>query len=296
MKDNIFYRSLNGKFEHINHHDSSAIRIWKNKEYENYSTHWHSAIEIIMPIENDYTVTIHKKEYLLHPGDILIIPPGILHELTAPETGQRLIILFDSSGIAKLKGYATVAAVLTIPILINRDETTEFYRKEYSLLLQIYEESCSNNPLQELIIYSHIINFFIELGRNHIEQGIFSCCIRPNKRQEYLENFEKVFDYIDHHYAENLTLDIVAESAAFSKYHFARLFKEYANMTFYEYLSYKRIRVAEELLANPDLKITEIAMQSGFNSIATFNRIFRKVKNCTPTSYRRLFFHLSDNS
>lgn len=42
------------------------------------------------------------------------------------------------------------------------------------------------------------------------------------------------------------------------------------------------------LLLNPDLTITEIALQSGFSSLSTFNRTFKRTKNCTPTEYRDL--------
>ena len=61
-----------------------------------------------------------------------------------------------------------------------------------------------------------------------------------------------MLDYIDAHYTEDLTLDAVASYSGFSKYHFTRLFKQYANTTFYDYLSYKRIKVAEQLLTEPE--------------------------------------------
>lgn len=92
--------------------------------------------------------------------------------------------------------------------------------------------------------------------------------------------------YIDTHYTENLDLETVAKSVGFSKYHFSRLFKQYTNFTFGDYLCYRRIKAAEELLANPDLSITEVAIQAGFPSISTFNRLFKQHKNCTPSEYR----------
>ena len=93
-------------------------------------------------------------------------------------------------------------------------------------------------------------------------------------------------DYIDEHYMEDLNLEDIAESIGFSKFHFSRLFKQYTNFTFCDYLCYRRIKVAEELLAMPDLSITEVALQAGFPSISTFNRLFKQHKNCTPSEYR----------
>ena len=114
------------------------------------------------------------------------------------------------------------------------------------------------------------MNFFILYGRNHLNNVQLFPNVRIYKQQEYLQKFNDVLDYIDAHYAEDLTLDAVASYSGFSKYHFTRLFKQYANTTFYDYLSYKRIKVAEQLLTEPELSITEIAFRSGFSSISTF--------------------------
>ena len=59
-------------------------------------------------------------------------------------------------------------------------------------------------------------------------------------------------------------------------------------MSYHEYLTQKRIAHAEQLLIEPNLSITEVAMRSGFNSLSTFNRIFKAAKNCTPSEYKNL--------
>ena len=73
---------------------------------------------------------------------------------------------------------------------------------------------------------------------------------------------------------------------AVSKSHFAHLFKNYTNMTFVDFLTTERIKVAESLFSNPKLHIIDIAFESGFSSISSFNRAFRKVKGCSPTEFR----------
>lgn len=59
-------------------------------------------------------------------------------------------------------------------------------------------------------------------------------------------------------------------------------------MSCYSYLNQQRIMYAEKLLIDPSLSITDVAMQSGFVSLATFNRVFKTYKNCTPTQYKSL--------
>ena len=112
---------------------------------------------------------------------------------------------------------------------------------------------------------------------------------KQSKQREYIEKFDLIFDYIRNNYMKELTLDSVSKIAGFSKYHFTRLFKQYTGMSFYDYLTKERIQVAETLLLNPSLSVTDVAFQSGFSSISTFNRVFRTMKKCSPREFRTLY-------
>ena len=57
----------------------------------------------------------------------------------------------------------------------------------------------------------------------------------------------------------------------------------------YKYLNKKRIEYAEKLLVDPELSITEVALQSGFSSLSAFIRMFKLIKDCTPTEFRNLY-------
>lgn len=284
-----YRRIVEDDFEHVDYLEGSTIRIWFNDLAADYSKHWHTATEIIMPVDNYYTVTVNQTSYHLNVGDILVIPSGEQHELSAPKAGSRFIYLFDFSAISKLKGFASILPLLTQPLLITAQTAPQIYEAQYDLLLQMRNEYFSNNNLRELVIYSQLINFFVHIGRNHFESNIDNPYMRSDKKREYIETFNEILDFIDNHYMEDLSLETVANAAGFSKYYFTRLFKQYTDTTFYDYLSLKRIRVAESLLSQPDLSVTEIALQSGFSSISTFNRIFKKLKNCSPTEYRELY-------
>ena len=249
-------RTVVDSFETISFQKDSTIRIWYNEQNQNYDTHWHNAIEIILPVENHYDVEASGQAYHILPSEILIIPSGEMHALYAPESGKRFIFLFDVSSIAQMKGYTSIQSLMTSCLHITKTTYPQIYNDVYQLLVQMRNEYFSSNEFRELAIYSHLINLFV---------------------------------YIDSHYTEELTLDNIADFSGFSKYHFTRLFKQYTDSTFYDYLIYRRIKAAEELLANPELSITEIALQSGFSSISTFNRIFKQKKGCTPSEYRSLY-------
>lgn len=281
-----YQRIVENNFEHVDYLKGSTIRIWYNDQPTNYAKHWHNAMEIIMPVENNYVVTINQTTYTLQVGEILVIPCGEQHTLVAPSSGARLIYLFDLLAISKIKGFSSILPLLSQPLYITPSTTPGIYEMEYDLLIQMRNEYFSDNSLRELNIYSLLINFFVYIGRSHFDSKMNTTYIKPSKKHEYFETFSLILDYIDNHFTEDLTLESVADKAGFSKYYFTRLFKQYTDTTFYEYLCYKRICVVENLLAKPDLTITEIALQAGFSSISTFNRIFKKLKNCSPTQYR----------
>ncbi|HBM80621.1 MAG TPA: AraC family transcriptional regulator, partial [Clostridiaceae bacterium] len=65
--------------------------------------------------------------------------------------------------------------------------------------------------------------------------------------------------------------------------------KQVMNISWYNYLINCRIMQAEKLLIEPSLSIMQVAMKSGFGSLATFNRLFRTKRGCTPTEYKSLY-------
>ncbi len=272
--------------EEVSFQQSSAVRIWCNNQNVDFDPHWHTALEIIMPVENWYDAFFAEQKYRLTPGDILIIPSGEMHSLKAPETGIRFVFLFDVTAISKLRGFAGIQAALNEPLCVNKNTYPHIYDDVYHILLKMRNEYFNHNEFAELTIFSLLIDLFVKLGTNYLNDVDLFAASRPYKQKEYINKFNNVMDYIDSHYMEDFTLDETAASIGFSKYHFSRLFKQYTGFSFCSYICRRRIKAAEELLERPDLSITEIAMQSGFPSISTFNRVFRQQKNCSPSEYR----------
>ena len=281
--------SLNGIFEKVGFDDDSPIIIHLNNIQKDFPMHWHSAMEVIMPLENTFAVSMNNMAYSIPVGEILFIPPGELHEAYAPSTGSRIVMQFDAALLSNVKSLIGILPVLLQSRIISKDNAPDLYQAEHDLLLKIYEEYNSNNPLREAAIYSLIIQMFVLIGRNHMDSDTLFPMVRVGKQKEYIEKFNMVFDYIDQNYTEDLTLETVSGVAGFSKFHFSRLFKQFTDMSFYDYLNQRRVRAAELLLLNPDIPITEIAMQSGFSSISTFNRVFKSFKKCTPTEFKKLY-------
>ena len=232
--------NLNGIHETVKYKENSNVKLFINTEAEDYPIHWHTPMEIIMPLEGGYTVQIGDDLVHLNESDIIFIASGDIH-----------------SNIRKL-------------------------------LLDISDEYQTDSFLSEAVIYSKMLEVLVLIGRHHTASSC-NFNVGRHKQQEYLERFLSICEYIDTHCTEDITLDEISKIAGFSKYHFTRLFKQFTNNTFYKYLNQKRIELALTLLADPNISVTETAMQSGFANPSTFIRVFKAEKGCTPTEFRKMF-------
>ena len=92
--------------------------------------------------------------------------------------------------------------------------------------------------------------------------------------------------YIEEHQDEDLSLSQVAKAVNTSTFYFCKLFKKVTRLNFTDYVSRMRIEKAKNLLLNPNLRVSEIAYEVGFQSLTHFNRVFKKILGQSPTEYR----------
>lgn len=107
-------------------------------------------------------------------------------------------------------------------------------------------------------------------------------------RQEHPEPamIVRAKDYILDHQTEDLSLGQVARAVNASTFYFCKVFKKATGINFTDYVSRVRIEKAKNLALNPNLRISEIAFEVGFQSLTHFNRVFKKITGLSPTEYR----------
>lgn len=110
---------------------------------------------------------------------------------------------------------------------------------------------------------------------------------KEESRLEYSSRINRVMDYIDHNLDQPLDLNIMAEVANFSPYHFHRIFTFMIGETPNNFLVRVRVEKAAVLLYNPRESISEIAYRCGFSNVSTFSRTFRKYFGITAQEFRR---------
>jgi len=278
--------SMNNR-EIINFGQSEAVLCYNNDKTIGYPSHWHTPFELIMPTHGTYQVKCNNHQYHLATDDILIICPGILHELIAPAFGERIILQVSVQSIQTAKDISAITAMLTPVFHLSALQFPRLHKEVHKQMLNIKQAYFEQPPFYTLKIYTTFLKIMTLLGENHIKniQRIYT---NDLGQREYMEKFISICNYITEHCTEELSLEHVAALAGFSKYHFSRLFKEFTDISFYRYLTLKRINHAQMLLCNPLISITETSLQSGFPSVTSFIRMFKLINNCTPTEFRKM--------
>lgn len=281
-------KNLSGDYETVEYDSSKYILLHDNTDNEAYPVHWHDAIELIMPLENAYIVTADGTEYNIPENDVLVIPPAVLHSMPAVR-GRRLILQCDNSELGDVAALDPVMRGLISPVLINADYNKDLHLLARKTMNDIAELYGSGSELADVRMYIELVELLTALRATQLEKQKMKMQFEDIELGDYSSKFAAVLKYIDSNYMNDITLDELADVAGYSKYHFSRIFKQYSSMSYLRYINARRTRAAEQLLLDPALPITEVAMRSGFRSLTTFNRIFKEIKHCTPTDFKKLY-------
>lgn len=279
---------MQGSFEKTVLEPDFPFRLFFNEGYTNTPHHWHEDIEIIYLVEGNVKVGINNDIYHLEVGDILIIGSGEIHYFFKQrEFSNRAVIQFRMSiydtFLSGTKDKSIIKPMFNHSKLLTRgSELHALMEKQIRELIHEYSEAKGG---YKLILKARLYDLAGILLR-HMPKEEYS--VKDESRQkEKLEKLDKVFQYVEKNYQNHITLEEISKVSGFSKYYFTRFFKENTGMTFLDYLNNFRIMKSEWYLMDEKESIIEVAFKSGFNSVKTFNRVFKNLKGCTPMEYRK---------
>jgi AraC-like DNA-binding protein/ligand-binding sensor protein len=128
---------------------------------------------------------------------------------------------------------------------------------------------------------THLLSIFAE----HLSMKGNQIALQQNHAEPPIITKAKL--YIEEHHTEEISLGQVAAAVHTSTFYFCKMFKRATGINFTEFVSRLRAEKAKNLLLNPNLRISEIAYEVGFQSLTHFNRVFKKIMGQSPTDYRR---------
>lgn len=267
-----------------------------------FPPHWHTEIEIVYSLEGQQDIGLNNRVYTLEPRDILLVGMGDVHYfLHQSAKNKRIIIQFKPNLV---EGFTPVFRKRRFIQPLIKSHTASEANKEIELhkliekqILTLSNEYFNKQEGYKLAILARLYDLVLILLRQVPYENISS--IERNKHLKRLERLEQVFQFVEQNFGRPISLEEVSQVANFSVYHFTRFFKETTGMTFLQYLNNYRVAKAEIYLTDTTDSITEVAFKAGFRSIKTFNRVFKKLKGCSPSQYQKEYlrnYHSSPNS
>ncbi|WP_178983383.1 AraC family transcriptional regulator [Winogradskyella helgolandensis] len=153
---------------------------------------------------------------------------------------------------------------------------------------ELYDRISQVSRLDGMDYFLELISILHDLA-NSRNQRLLSTYTVNRESFENSDKIKAVYEYVQENFSDKITLSEVSEIVNMSNVSFNRFMKKRTGKTFVDYVNDVRIGYAAMWLLEKDNSISEIAFNCGFNNIANFNRVFKKLKKCTPSQYKNEF-------
>lgn len=267
-------------------HEDFELQYKQDTYLQDVELHHHDFHELYFLISGDVTYTIESRQYHVLPGDLLLISPQELHQICIrPEMSvyERYVLWVDPQLLSRISTPLSNLSANLGPrsskqgnLLRFKPEDRSHVQKLFEQLWQEYEnESYGSDLLQQSLLIQLLvtINRLAADPSGHLEDMTHSS-----------KAVSEVVDYVNLHYSEPLSLDMLAELVYVSKYHLSHEFNRQVGTSVYRYIQKKRLLIARQLLAQGK-RPNEVYSICGFTDYAGFYRAFRAEYATSPREY-----------
>lgn len=279
------------KYETYRFYRSHAFNVATNIEGRSYQNHWHTYGEIIKVGSGDVNIyRINQNTYHLEPDDLVLIWPTEQHEIIDADRKEAVIVQFGNAFAESLFDIPRIMHYFHNLHVIRKKNHPELTEKLIDLIEQmkkIYYSEGRNRESRGCIL---LFEFMIMLDEYRHELSADMNKDRPiSVPDETVKKVAEIADYVKNNLSDDdLTETAMADRAGVSKEYFSKVFKNLSGLNYSKWLNMIRVEHAISLFPNKGMKLTEIAMLSGFQSIPSFNRVFKDLKGISPREYRNM--------
>lgn len=271
----------------IKHHIGGAsftIEHTHQTEYDNMSRpHAHPHFELYYLLKGERIYFIDGNVFTMKKGDIMLVNPNDLHSSASSKRPDfEMIQLHFSLEFARKSQEEAIKRLLPFEhsrlLRLPLKEQTEVEH----LLMKMISECDAESEQYVPYVRSLLTELLIR---------IYRCCQfmddSLSSDRPLHHKISEITLYMRKNYPKPLTLEQVAEQFCISSPYLSRIFTKLTGFHFREYLQVIRIHEAKNRLATTKDSVQSIAEQVGFDHIAHFNKVFKKLSNTTPLKYRR---------
>jgi len=282
--------NIKSKLQYGNPLDSLYVEYDRRKgHFSMSSSHMHSHYELYYLFEGQRVYFIKDRSYTIQAGDFVIIPSDVVHRTS--DSGipdhERMVLYFNDS---YFKQYAPEEAELLLSpfrssrhiVKIAHQERRHMEQQFYMMLREIQEQP----PGYKLTVQHTAASMLIYVARRMFENETIPA---DDELSPTEAKMMEVAQYINAHFHEPLTLEMLSSKFYLSESYLSRTFKKLTGFAFTEYVGMTRVKEAQKLLRETNKRITDISEEVGFGSFAHFQKVFKDMTSLSPRDYRSQF-------
>ena len=252
----------------------NVLTLHTYSDFKN-NIHFHKSLEFILVLEGTADITMSNNEYTLKAGECVLVFPYRLHGFRVPADSNIWVATFSQDYI-KAFYKPMVGKKAADPVFSLSDATKTF--------------------LTEKLINPYSKKFFSALSSNMeltLKSCLYAICAEYHEKVKVVdENREtemiavNILQYISEKFREDISLQSAAEALGYNYQYISRIFNQTVRYNFKTVLNQYRFEYALQLLRETDKSITDVAFESGFQSLRTFNRVSSEMFNTSPKKCR----------
>lgn len=226
-----------------------------------WSKHFHKNYELAYVIDGSVQVTTNSEIETLEKDELILISPNVVHSFKTQHSSCVWVAVFSEDFISAFA---------------KANENSIF--SKYTCDEKVRNFLCGN------LFFQGTPERYTAIGCLNL--ACAQCLKHARRGERGREDITgAIIDYVSKHICDNITLADIAEALGYEYHYFSAIFKNCMSMSFKEFINLYRFEAACELLNEGNLKLTQIAMESGFQSVRNFNRIFKQLSGITPNMY-----------
>lgn len=266
-----------------------SLKIWQSTRNASKTIEWHyhPECELILIQSGRLDIEVCEETHELAAGDVCMLGSSQLHRDRSYGGPLEYIVLqfglqsfFDQSTIPYLQYFNETKVPLSAMNYIFR-ENAEARDSVADCVRHIYEEQQRKETGYELAVNLLIKKILLLLIRSDTK-GLLA----GQDRVERIR-LKPVLDYVESRIDDKVAVDDACRLANMSYYYFVKFFKKNMGVSFTEYVNFRKIKRAEQLLLTRDLSIGEVGDQIGMANMAHFYKMFKRFNGCSPKEFQR---------
>ncbi len=257
---------------HLQYRETKDWVMCANKESGHVPPHLHDALEIVYVTEGSLEAGVGEELYHMEKGDMAFIFPHVIHHYQVFSNGTNRVFYMQ------IPSYICGAFMETLQKCKPRRPIISRAGMEDEVLSSLWE--LSSTGMKDMVVAQAYMQIILVKCLPMLEMTE-----KENMGSEDI--IYKVASYIAANFRDEISLTSMASDLGVSKYVLSRVFSKMFRCNFNRYLNEARLHYACDRLGNTNRTITQVCMDSGFDSQRTFNRVFKERYRMTPREYRQ---------